>query len=64
MRWDPDTEDGDIDGGNDDHCSPFEVADGASVFRNEGNAVDDDLHEELDLPDPEEQNREQDRDTW
>jgi len=55
VRWDPDTEDGDVDTGDEDYCSPFEVTDGTPVFCDEGNAVDDDLHEQLDLPHPEEQ---------
>ena len=63
VRWNPDTEDGDVDAGDQDHCSPFEVADCTSVFCDEGNAVDDDLHEQLDLPHPEEQDEEKDGNT-
>jgi hypothetical protein len=63
MRWDPDTKDGDVDESDDYHCSPFEVPDSVSVFCDEGNSVDDDLHKQLDLEDPKEQDEEQDRNT-
>lgn len=63
VRRDPDTEDGDVDGADDDQSAPFEVADGAAVLGDEGNSVDDDLHEELDLECPEEEDEEEDWDT-
>jgi hypothetical protein len=63
VRRNPDTEDGDVDGGDDDECAPFDVADGTPVFGDESDPVDDDLHEQLDLEDPEGQDEEEDRDT-
>ncbi len=62
MRWNPNAEDGDVDCRDDDECTPFDVADGISMFGNECNTIDDDLHEQLDLEHPEEEDEEQDRD--
>lgn len=45
VRWDPDDEDGDVDCGDDDDGAPFYVAYYLSVFGDEGDPVDDDLHE-------------------
>lgn len=63
VRWNPDTEDGDVDGRDDDDSSPLDVTDCLSVFSDERDTVDDDLHEQLDLEDPKEENKEQDRHT-
>lgn len=62
VRRDPDAEDGDIDDGDKDEGAPFDVADGTPVFGDESNSVDDDLHEQLDLEDPEGQDEEEDWD--
>lgn len=61
VRWNPDTEDGDIDGRDDDDGPPLDVPDSVAMFSDERNTVDDDLHEQLDLEHPEEENEEQDR---
>jgi hypothetical protein len=63
VRRDPDAEDGNVDGGDEDEGAPFDVADGTPVFGDESNPVDDDLHEQLDLEDPEGQDEEEDWDT-
>ena len=55
---DPDTEDSDVDSGDDDYGAPFDIADCAAVFSNKGDTIDDDLHKELDLEDPEEEDEE------
>lgn len=67
-RWrsvcgNPDTEDSDIDGGDDNDCTPLYIADSVSVFSDQCNSIDDDLHEQLDLEDPEEEDKEEDWDT-
>lgn len=63
MRWNPDTKDGDIDGSDDNDGTPFDVADGVAMFSNERDSIDDDLHEQLDLEDPEKEDEEQNRNT-
>ena len=59
MGGDPDGEDGNVDGSDDDDGTPLDVADGISVFSNEGNSIYDDLHEQLDFKHPKEENEEQ-----
>jgi hypothetical protein len=63
MRRDPDAKDGHVDGGDDGGGSPLEQTDGLLALGNDGDSVDDDLHEQLDLEDPEEEDEEEDRDT-
>ena len=63
VRRNPNTKDGDVDCGDDNNCTPFDVTDGISMFGDKSNAVDNDLHEQLNLENPEEENEEQDRDT-
>ena len=63
VRRDPDAEDGDIDHGDDNEGAPFDFADGTPAFGDEGNPIDDNLHEQLDLEDPEGQDEEEDWDT-
>lgn len=60
VRWNPDTEDGDIDGRDNDDGSPLDVPDSFAMFSDECDTVDDDLHEQLNLEHPEEENEEQD----
>ncbi len=62
MRWDPDTEDSDINGCNDSDGAPFHLANRAAVLSDKGDTVDYDLHEKLDLEHPEEEDKEEDRD--
>jgi len=52
MRWDPNAEDRDVDSSDDDYSSPLDTPYRVSVFRDQGNSVDDDLHEKLDLKGP------------
>lgn len=63
MRRDPDAKDGHVDGGDDGGSSPLEQADGLLALGDDGDSVDDDLHEQLDLEDPEEQDEEEDGNT-
>lgn len=58
MRRNPYTEDGDVYGSDDNNSAPFQRPDCTAVFCDERNTVDDDLHEQLDLEDPEEQDEE------
>lgn len=60
VRRDPDAKDGNVDAGNDNGCAPFEPRHGACVLCNNGNSIDNDLHEELDFKHPQEQDEEQD----
>lgn len=59
MRRDPDAEDGDINGSDDYNGTPLDVADSISMFGDECDSVDDDLHEQLNLKDPEEEDEKQ-----
>ena len=59
MGRNPDTEDGDVDGSDDYNGTPLDVADCVSMLSDKSNTVDDDLHEQLDLENPEEQDEEQ-----
>lgn len=52
MCGDPDAEDGNIDACNDEGSAPFELSDGAFMFGDNCDSVDDDLHEQLNLKDP------------
>jgi hypothetical protein len=60
MSGDPDAEYGNVDGGDQDDSAPFEPLDRTAMLSDERDSVDDDLHQQLDLEDPEEQNEEQD----
>jgi hypothetical protein len=57
----PDGKDGDVDGSDDNDCAPLDVADSISVLSNECDSIDNNLHEQLDLKDPEEENEEEHR---
>jgi hypothetical protein len=61
MRRDPDTEYGNVDSGNEGSGAPFYVANCAAVLGDQSDTVDDDLHEELDLEDPKEEDEEENR---
>jgi hypothetical protein len=58
----PDTKDGNVDAGDDERSAPFEFKDCRSMLGDDGDSVDDDLQEQLDLKDPEEQDEKEDRD--
>ena len=60
MRRDPDAEDGNVDGSDEDEGTPFEFLNRTAVLGDECNSIDDDLHEQLNLKHPEEQDGEQD----
>lgn len=55
MSRDPDAEHHNIDHGDDRSGYPFDLYDQPSIFRNDINSVDDNLHEQLDFEYPEEQ---------
>lgn len=63
MRRNPDNEYRNVDCGNQDGGAPLDVSDGASMFSNECDSVDNNLHEHLDLEHPKEEDKEQDRNT-
>ena len=54
MCRNPNNENGNVDSGNDNNGSPFDIADCAATFGDKGYTVDDDLHQQLDLEDPKE----------
>lgn len=54
VRGNPDNEDSNVDKGNGDDSAPFDFLDCGPVLSNECDSVDDDLHQHLDLEDPEE----------
>lgn len=58
-----DAKNGNIDESDDDSGAPFELLNGRSVFGNDGDSVDDDLHKQLNLEYPEEQDEEECRHT-
>lgn len=49
---DPDAEDCNVDQGDNHSRSPFQHANGLLTLRNNRNTVNDDLHQQLDLPHP------------
>jgi hypothetical protein len=59
MCWDPDDENGDVNAGDENDGAPFEISDGFAMFGNESDTVDDNLHEQLNLKHPKEENEEQ-----
>jgi len=63
MRGDPDAEDGNVDSSNEGSGSPFYVTNCATVLGDQSDTVNDDLHEQLELEDPEEEDGEEDRNT-
>lgn len=63
MGGDPDNEDSNIDSGDNSHSAPFDVANCFVMLGDKCDTVDDDLHKQLDLEDPEEKGKEQDFDS-
>jgi hypothetical protein len=63
MRWDPNNKDGNVHKSDENSCAPFQLEDCRSMFGDDRNSVDDNLHKQLDLEDPKEQNEEENRDT-
>lgn len=61
MRWNPDNKDSDVNCGNSRGSSPFQTLHCTAVLSNDSNPVDNHLHEELDLKDPEEQDKEENK---
>lgn len=61
MCGDPDAEDGNVDACNDESSAPFELSDGAFMFGDYCDSVDNDLHEQLNLEDPKEKDEEKHR---
>ena len=61
MSWNPDTHNHDVHRSNENDSSPLQSPHGSTMFRNEGDSVDDDLHQELDLKDPAEHEEKQRR---
>lgn len=59
----PNAENRNIDRGDDDNSAPFDIAYSLAVLSDQSNAIDDDLHEQLYLEDPEEENEEEDLNT-
>ena len=59
MGWYPDTKDGNVDHGDEHSGTPFHPPDCLWTLCDDSNSVDDDLHQELDLKDPEEENEEE-----
>lgn len=49
----PDAKHCNVDASNGKGGAPFELEYGTPVFCNDGNSIDDDLHEQLDLENPE-----------
>jgi hypothetical protein len=45
MRWNPDDEDGNIDGSDQRNSTPLHPGDCAPMLSDEGDAVDDNLHQ-------------------
>lgn len=62
MRWDPNAKDRYVYEGYDQSDSPSHALDCLSALRDDRNPVDDYLHQELDLEDPEKEDEEQDWD--
>ncbi len=59
MSGDPNAEHGDVDGRYEACCSPFQQADGILALSDDRYPVDDNLHEQLDLKDPEKEEEEE-----
>ena len=59
----PDTKHSDVDSSNENDSAPLDIPNGAAVFGNEGDAIYNNLHKQLNLKNPEEENEEEDRDS-
>jgi hypothetical protein len=60
---DPNAEDSNIDSSYQNHRSPFHSGYCSPMFCDKCNSVDDDMHQQLDLENPAEQDKEQGRDS-
>lgn len=58
MGRDEDAKDSNIDGRDDQGGPPFQSVDSPLRLRDDGDTVDNNLHEQLDLKDPEEEDEE------
>lgn len=63
MRWDPNNKNGNVHKSDENGRAPFQLEDCRSMFSDYRNSVDDNLHKQLDLEHPEEQNEEENWDT-
>jgi hypothetical protein len=52
MCWDPDDEDGNVDAGDESNSAPLQSCNSTTVLGDQGNSVDDNLHQELDFEHP------------
>jgi hypothetical protein len=59
MCWNPNDENGDVDAGEQNDGAPFQIPDSAAMFGNESDPIDNNLHEQLNLEHPKEENEEQ-----
>lgn len=59
MCWDPNAEDCNVDAGDNTRSSPFQPPHCIVILGNDGDPVDDNLHEKLDFEYPEYQEEEQ-----
>jgi hypothetical protein len=62
MSWYPDAKYHNVDGGDKQSCAPFHSGNQLSVIGHHMDTIDDDLHQQLDLKYPEEEQCEQHRD--
>jgi hypothetical protein len=56
-------EDTNVDGANNNQCSPLDSLDRTSVFRDECYSIDDDLHKKLNLKHPKEEDEKEEWNT-
>lgn len=63
MCWYPDNENSDVDAGDDNNSAPFHHANRTTMFCNQSNPVDYNLHQKLDLEDPEKEDEKEHWDT-
>lgn len=61
MGRNPNSENGDVDKSDSNSSAPFYPEDSRSMFGDDRDSVDDDLHKQLDFQDPEEENKEKNR---
>lgn len=62
MGWDPDTKDRYVDDGDNKSSAPLHPSDCLLILSDNRNPINDDLHQKLDLEDPEEEDEEEHRD--
>jgi hypothetical protein len=61
MSRNPDSKDGNVDKSDGKGGSPLQLKDSRSMFGDDRDSIDDNLHKKLDFKDPEEKNKEQHR---